>query len=274
MGQNDKEENYKKYFWNEIETKLRTCVPMYMKNAINFSGNANPISFKTLNKGSFDYLTEFVKSNLYKRIVTENSVEFYGIFFKDDPENFEFTPGDVNQILGIVDILKQESTFFTEKKQKVTLPRTLPSDSPKPQSSSVQSDESSKDSSPDELTNYIKNREIAEIKKKIAVWGKKKNKSFPEYIINALPHVEISINKEKKNSRDFYVAVIPCPEQSCPKNTTFSKEIDESIEKNHWSISNFTRHVKHHFPGPQRKRTKKTQRSRRVISSDDESESE
>lgn len=91
---------YKMDFLDSCQKLGTVPIPLYMKNALLYTNYANKVSFSSLSLSSFTEIQEFMRNNFCKIIPTHaKKKDFYGIFFQDDHENFQFSPGDGALIL-------------------------------------------------------------------------------------------------------------------------------------------------------------------------------
>lgn len=229
-------EIYNSYFWKKIEAEMDTFVPLHVKNILYYTGFANPVSFKRINRDGLIKITNFVRSPKYGRVVqNEKRENYFGFFYQDDTENFEFSIGDEELILGIVDKLVNKPALFKS---------TQPSSAPFRVRRNFE--EESQDT---EAETYIKNREISTLKKKINIWQTSKSQILSAEVKRQLSAITLNILFEYPNNRemDFY-AEISCIEPSCTIKIIRFHRRSSRRGKKEWCISNYTRHLATHYP--------------------------
>lgn len=92
-------------FLKNIEDLAGVKIPLHVKNALIHTNYSNHISFPKLKKEDLNEIEDFVKKNIYKAIPENAKKEdYYGIFFQDDPLNFQFLPGESVLIIELVNL--------------------------------------------------------------------------------------------------------------------------------------------------------------------------
>lgn len=263
----NRELEYRNYFWQKIEMALDTCVPAYVKNAINYSGYENPMSLKQIDASKINNIQNFVRSPIYKKVVKGNAEDFFGIFYADDPESFEFSDGDIVLILGTANLLRNDTKLFNTKKRHNII-----------DSGSCNSGQSEAPSADEPVSQYDENREKSYIRAKIFTWTQKKKNILPSEILKNFNAIEIKINLRRKEDSNFMIASIKCPESGCESVTRFQKRKKSSQpDQLEWSISNFVRHLSNHYEHsdcPSRKRCRRNEKNSNVDSGENSDYSE
>lgn len=102
------EMSYLDKFWEIIETKMGCNVPYYIRNILALNGYENAVSICTIEPEDIDYLQEYARKEMHKRIPKDANLQDYYGFYAEKPAEFVFLRGHVKLLQGIVAFIKQE----------------------------------------------------------------------------------------------------------------------------------------------------------------------
>lgn len=96
--------NFKK-FWEILEAKLGSNVPIYVQNILAFNGYENALSVGTLTSEDIVYLQNYARNEMHKRIPKDADLKEYYGYFSENPTEFEFLRGHVKFLEKIVSFI-------------------------------------------------------------------------------------------------------------------------------------------------------------------------
>ncbi|XP_001604436.1 uncharacterized protein LOC107980457 [Nasonia vitripennis] len=99
-------------FWTCLEGTYGIHIPIYVQNIMHIMGYDNPVSFQRITPAKLKEIEGFMRSINFSPPIDARSEDYFGIFFAHERENFSFTPGDKDLILGLVDRVKEYSHVF------------------------------------------------------------------------------------------------------------------------------------------------------------------
>lgn len=86
-------------------------ISMYVKNVLVHANYAKPITFCKITAETSISIEDFVGKLLWKIIPNDaKKKDYYSYFYKDEPQNFKFLPGDNVLILELIEIYKKKLT--------------------------------------------------------------------------------------------------------------------------------------------------------------------
>lgn len=108
-------ENTETDFWEQIEGKLSTCIPTYIRNLMKIQGYDNIVSLKRMSKEDIDFLDDYGKSEKYEKRIPRDAekADYYGS--SQDKNDFEIPRGHRKLFDEMIEIA-QKIAFLSSKK--------------------------------------------------------------------------------------------------------------------------------------------------------------
>lgn len=94
-------------FWDLIENKFGCTVPKYLQNILALQGFDNALNIKTLKQDDYEFLQEYVRNDMNKRIPKDADLRDYYDTFHETPEEFVFLRGHLRLLEEIVFIINK-----------------------------------------------------------------------------------------------------------------------------------------------------------------------
>lgn len=117
-------------FWEVIESKFGCNVPIYVQNVLALNGYDNALSISTVTSGDIEYMQNYARDEMHKRIPKNSDLKNYYGYFWETPKEFQFLRGHIKLLEKIVELINTTTAskgpdVFSFKSKSKTQPNKV-----------------------------------------------------------------------------------------------------------------------------------------------------